>query len=108
MLPLSSGDKGAQMATLHIEHPISDLQTWLGAFNRFEEAREKAGVRSHRVHQPVDDDKYIYVTLDFDRVEQAGAFKSFLEETVWASAEASPALAGTPKARILTEVTAAP
>ena len=47
------------MATLHIEHPISDLQTWLGAFNRFEEAREKAGVRSHRVHQPVDDDQYI-------------------------------------------------
>jgi hypothetical protein len=54
------------MATLHIEHPISDLQTWLGAFNRFEGAREKAGVRSHRVHQPVDDDKYIYVALDFD------------------------------------------
>jgi hypothetical protein len=96
------------MATLHIEHPISDLQAWLGAFNRFEEAREKAGVRSHRVHQPVDDDKYIYVTLDFDSVERAAAFKSFLEETVWASAEASPALAGTPKARVLSEVTAAP
>jgi len=96
------------VATLHIEHPISDLQTWLGAFNRFEEAREKAGVRSHRIHQPVDDDKYIYVTLDFDSVEEAAAFKSFLEKTVWASAEASPALAGTPKARVLTEVTAAP
>ena len=96
------------MATLHIEHPISDLQTWLGAFNRFEVAREKAGVRSHRVHQPVDDDKYIYVTLDFDSVEQAASFKSFLEETVWASAEASPGLAGTPKARILTEVATAP
>ena len=51
------------MATLHIEHPISDLQTWLGAFNKSEEARKKAGVRSQRVHQPVDDD--IHVTLDF-------------------------------------------
>ncbi len=42
------------MATLHIEHPISDLETWLGAFNRFEDACTKAGVRSSRVHQPVD------------------------------------------------------
>jgi hypothetical protein len=96
------------MATLHIEHPISDLQTWLGAFNRFEEARKKAGVRSQRVHRPVDDDKYIYIRLDFDSVEEAAAFKSFLEKTVWASAEASPALVGTPTARILTEVAAAP
>lgn len=94
------------MATLHIEHPISDLETWLGAFSKFEEARKKAGVRSQRVHHPVDDDEYIYVTLDFDSVEAAAAFKSFLERTVWASAEASPALAGTPKAQVLTEVTA--
>lgn len=93
------------MATLHIEHPISDLETWLGAFTRFEEARAKAGVRAHRVCQPVDDDKYIYVMLDFDSVEEAAAFKAFLETTVWASAEASPALDGTPTARVLEDVT---
>jgi hypothetical protein len=92
------------MATLHIEHPISDLQTWLGAFQRFEGARKKAGVRSHQIHQPTDDDKYIYVRLDFADVNEAAAFKSFLETNVWASAEASPALVGTPTARILTEV----
>jgi hypothetical protein len=91
-------------ATLHIEHPISDLETWLRAFTRFEEAREKAGVRAQRIHRPVDDDKYIYVRLDFDSVEKAESFKRFLETTVWASADASPALAGSPKARILTEV----
>ena len=92
------------MATLHIEHPISDLQTWLGAFSRFEEARKKAGVLSQQVHQPVDDDKYIYVRLDFESVDEAAAFKGFLEKTVWSSAESSPALVGTPTARILTEV----
>jgi hypothetical protein len=92
------------IATLHIEHPISDLETWLRAFTRFEEARAKAGVRAHRVHQPIDDDKYIYVTLDFDSVEEAESFKRFLETTVWTSVDASPALAGTPKARVLTEV----
>lgn len=95
------------MATLHIEHPITDLNTWLGAFTRFEGARKKAGVRAQRIHQPVDDDKYIYVSLDFDSVEEAAAFKHFLETTVWASAEASPALDGTPRARVLTDVSAA-
>lgn len=44
------------MATLHIEHPITDLKTWLGAFGRFEEARLRAGVKAERIHQPVDDD----------------------------------------------------
>ena len=92
------------MATLHIEHPISDLVTWLGAFARFEDARKGAGVRAERIWQPIDDEKYIYIALDFDTVEEATRFKSFLETTVWASAEASPALEGTPTARVLTEV----
>lgn len=94
------------MATLHIEHPISDLETWFGAFNRFEEARSRAGVRSHRVYQPVDDDKYIYVLLDFDSADRAEGFKRFLEENVWSSSDASPALAGKPQARVLTDVSA--
>jgi hypothetical protein len=101
-------DPGEQVATLHIEHPITDLQTWLGAFARFEEARKRAGVRAERVCQPVDDDKYIYVTLDFASLEEAAAFKGFLETTVWASADASPALAGTPTARVLAEVSTTP
>jgi hypothetical protein len=92
------------MATLHIEHPITDLSTWLGAFARFEAARQKAGVRAHRVLQPVDDDKYIYVDLDFDSVEAAAAFRRFLEANVWASPEASPGLGGAPTARVLTAV----
>jgi hypothetical protein len=96
------------LATLHIEHAISDLDTWLGAFGRFEEARKAAGVRDERIRQPVDDDKYIYVALDFDSVEEAEAFKGFLETKVWTSPEASPALEGTPHARVLTEVATSP
>ena len=93
------------MATLHIEHPISDLETWLGAFARFEEARKEAGVRGQRVYHPVDDERYIYVSLDFDTVEAAESFKGFLEARVWSNPEASPALKGEPKARVLAEVT---
>ena len=94
----------SELATLRIEHPISDLETWLGAFARFEDARSRAGVRAQRVHRPVGDEGYIHVDLDFDSVEAAEAFQRFLETTVWTSAEASPALAGTPRARVLTPV----
>ena len=91
------------MPTLHIEHAISDLPTWFGAFNRFTDARQNAGVTAERVHQPIDDDKYIVVQLSFDTVEAAEAFKSFLESVVWQSRDLSPGLAGTPRARVLRE-----
>ncbi len=94
------------MATLHIEHAITDLDTWLGAFNRFEEARRNAGVRNQRVMQPTDDDKYIVVQLDFEDSEAANGFKAFLETRIWSNPEASPALEGTPKARVLEAIEA--
>ena len=95
------------MPTLHIEHPISDLETWLGAFNSFGQARTDAGVRAHRIHQPIEDDRYIVIQLDFDEVEAAEQFKGFLESVVWKTPELSPGLAGTPRARVLREVLSA-
>ena len=92
------------MATLHIEHGITDLETWLGAFGRFAEARANAGVTAQRVHQPVDDDRYILVELDFETTDQAEAFKGFLQTRVWSNPEASPGLDGSPRARVLNEV----
>jgi hypothetical protein len=94
------------MATLHIEHPITDLETWLGAFAGFAEVRRNAGVKAERVHQPIDDDKYIYVELDFESADEAESFKGFLETKVWSSPDASPALGGTPRARVLRKVEA--
>ena len=92
------------MATLHIEHPISDLQTWLEAFGRFTGARREAGVLVERVHQPVDDATYIVVDLEFETVEGATKFKEFLETVVWQSRDLSPGLAGAPQARVLQKV----
>jgi hypothetical protein len=94
------------MATLHIEHPISDLDTWFGAFDRFAEARRGAGVTAERIHQPLDDDGFIVVQLDFETVDGAREFKDFLETVVWQSRDLSPGLAGAPVARVLREVTA--
>ena len=94
------------MATLHIEHSISDLDTWLGAFGGFADARRGAGVTAERIHQPVDDDRYIGVQLDFATVDAARDFKDFLETVVWQSRDLSPGLAGAPSARVLREVAA--
>ena len=92
------------MVTLHIEHPINDLKIWLTAFGKFAEARQKGGVRAYRIYQPVDDDKYILIDLDFDTIEKAEGFKSFLELNVWSSQATSPGLTGNPQTRVLVGV----
>lgn len=92
------------MTTLHIEHRITDLGTWLTAFNSFAEARKNAGVARQRVQQPVGDDRYIVVDLDFADAEAANAFKDFLENVVWQTKELSPGLDGAPSARVQQDV----
>lgn len=90
-----------RMATLQIEHPISDYDTWRTAFDGLIDARRKAGVVSGRVARPIDDPHYIVLGLDFDTVEHATAFLRFLETQVWASAATAPALAGRRRTAIL-------
>lgn len=92
------------MSTLHIEHPVTDLAVWRAAFDRFADRRREGGVSAERVLRPVDDDHYVVIDLDFPTREQAERFLGFLEATVWASRESSPALAGAPRTRILENV----
>jgi hypothetical protein len=89
------------MPILHIEHPITDFDTWTVAFNGFAEVRRQAGVRAQRVQRPVDDPSYVVVDLDFDTTEEAESFLHFLTTRVWDTRENSPALAGAPKTMIL-------
>lgn len=89
------------MATLHIEHAITDYGAWKAAFDRFEEVRRQSGVNRHRVSRPADDPAYIVVDLDFGTAEEAGAFLEFLHNKVWSSPQSAPALAGKPQTRIL-------
>lgn len=94
------------MATLHIEHSITDFDTWNAAFERFADARRHAGVTRQRIRRPVDDSAYVVVDLDFDTVGEADKFLSFLQENVWTSSASAPALAGKPQTRILEDVPA--
>ena len=89
------------MFTLSIEHAISDFPTWKQAFDRFSEAREQAGVLSHRIRRPVGDPHYVLIELDFEAQELAEGFRQFLHTVVSANRDASPALAGAPATRIL-------
>jgi hypothetical protein len=92
------------MPTLHIEHPITDLETWLSAFSAFADARRQAGVRGERVQRPVDNPRHIVVDLDFGTVEEAEGFLRFLRDQVWAVPENAPALAGAPATMILERI----
>jgi hypothetical protein len=92
------------VATLHIEHAITDLSTWREAFDKFADARAGAGVTASRIFQPVDDESYIVVHLDFDSAEAATRFRGFLEANVWSTPANSPGLAGSPTARVLESV----
>ncbi len=89
------------MPTLHIEHAISDFPTWKAAFDRFGDARVAAGVRRHTVRQPTDDVHHVVIDLDFDTVSAAQGFLDVLRNRVWSTRESSPALVGSPEAKIL-------
>jgi hypothetical protein len=80
--------------------PHHRFATWRGAFDRFAEQRRRAGVQRERIRQPVDDPHYVLVDLEFLTREAAQRFQAFLEAQVWNTEENSPALAGTPRARV--------
>lgn len=96
--------EGGIMAILHIEHSIVDFPLWQAAFDRFAEARSRAGVRGHHVSRPVGDPHYVVVDLEFGSVPDAEAFLAFLEREVWSSRENAPALDGVPRTLVLEPV----
>jgi hypothetical protein len=96
------------MFTLCIEHAITDFATWKSAFDRFADARVKAGVVGHRIRRPIDDPHRLVIELDFPTSGQAEAFRQYLTNAVWSNPEASPALAGRATTRVLEPVTAWP
>ena len=92
------------MPTLHIEHAITDIETWKAAFDRFNELRQQSGVRGHQIRRPVDDRHYVVIDLDFDTLGEAERFLELLRTRVWSSPENAPALAGAPQTRILESI----
>ena len=88
------------MASLLIEHAISDFDLWHDAFMRFAARRKEGGVLHERIMQPVDDPHYVLIDLEFLTLDEARAFQQFLDTQVWSTPANSPALVGTPRARV--------
>jgi hypothetical protein len=88
------------MPTLIIEHSISDFDLWHDAFMRFAARRREGGVLHERIMQPVDDPHYVLIELEFGTLDAARGFQQFLETQVWSTPASSPALVGSPRARI--------
>lgn len=88
------------MPILQIEHPVRDFDTWKTSFDSDPVRREVGGVRRYQIYRPIDDPDYIAVDLEFNSLDEAEAFKLGLE-ALWRSPQASPALEGTPRARIV-------
>lgn len=91
------------MPIVHLEHVVRDYGAWKKLFDSDPLGREKSGARGYRIFRPVDDDKYIVVELDFEKPDDAEAFRSALQE-LWGTPQARQALGGTPKVRILDAV----
>jgi hypothetical protein len=89
------------MYTLQIEHGIKDFSLWKSAFDLDPVNRAASGVTAHRISRPVDDPHYVVVELDLGSREQAEALLASLQQKVWNSPAAAPALQGAPKTRIL-------
>jgi hypothetical protein len=96
------------MSTLHIEHEIVDFDLWKAAFDRFADLRTRAGVRAHRIQQPIDNPRYVVVDLEFGTTGEAQAFADLFRSTVWSSRDNAPALVGTPQTTILRTIVESP
>ena len=94
------------MATLHIEHPVTDFGTWQAAFDRFAQVRQESGVCGQRILRPVDDAHYVVIDLDFPTAAQAPTRSSTSSEKTAPSA--TPSRCCAPGARTTWWVTAAP
>lgn len=88
------------MTILHIEHAISNFDSWKKAFESDPAGREQSGVRSYQILRPLDDPNYVMIDLEFADAKVAEAFLVKMRE-VWRSASAAPALAGSPQARLI-------
>ena len=85
------------MTSLHIEHPVRDLEPWLETFRSFDDFRTQGGVTAVQVRHGVDNPNYIAVDLEFESVEQARSFLGQLKATVWPN---NPHFEGVPTTQI--------
>lgn len=73
------------MATLRIEHDVTDYDAWKSMFDADPADRKGSGVRRYRVMRSVDAPSRVHIDLEFDDVATAQAMHTKLKG-VWAAA----------------------
>lgn len=86
------------MHILLIEHAVQDYDAWKAVFDRDPIGRQRSGVRHYRVMRPVDDERYVFVDLEFDTRAQAEAAHDALRQ-LWSRVEGK--LIEAPRSRIV-------
>ena len=70
------------MATLHIQHSVTNFEGWKQAFDDDPADRKGSGVRRYSVSRSVDDPNLVMIDLEFDDTDAARALLTNLER-VW-------------------------
>lgn len=70
------------MINLHIEHDVVNFSVWKAAFDSDPVGRQKSGVRTYRILQPVDNSNYAIIDLEFETRQQAEALLTAMQQ-VW-------------------------
>jgi hypothetical protein len=86
-------------AIVRIEHEVRNFDDWKKVFDSDPLGRQKGGVRRYRIFQPVDNQKYVMIDLEFDNSKQAEAFAAALRK-MWDGEDAQRVMQN-PQVRIL-------
>jgi hypothetical protein len=70
------------MIFLHIEHRVTNFDTWKASFDTYEDFRQKSGVRRYRVSRAIDNPDIAMIDLEFDTLAQAQALLAGVQQ-VW-------------------------
>jgi hypothetical protein len=85
------------MATVRIEHSVSNFEQWKRTFDSDPADRKGSGVRRYQVLRSHDDPHFVAIDLEFDTVPTAEAFLRAMQ-TLWAGP--AKALIQGPRARV--------
>jgi len=73
------------MPTLRIQHSVPSFEAWKRLFDSDPADRKGSGVRRYTVSQPIDDQGFVMIDLEFDDAEHARAMLATMER-IWQGA----------------------
>jgi hypothetical protein len=56
------------MIVLHIEHSVSNFDTWKASFDSYGALRQQVGVRKYRIARLINNSNSVLIDLEFDGV----------------------------------------